>query len=222
MRQREIIAVEMGHGRPSEQFHRIPASNAVNARLDLYTGGAVALIGLALWWWLGKELPGFPFLLVGPLFFLAGSVFFFGRWMVRSRREGLHGPSNLAVSDFHLGGRLRGTVQTARDVKATGPFQVSLSCIETVAAARYSSAGGDRGCTSDRQRFKVTQRVPAEGLRTSEGIPVDFAIPAAAPATSGSSELRAWAGVRWILEVAAAAEGMRYYAIFLLMVRERR
>ncbi len=200
----------------------IRASNRDNAELNFLAAPVFVLIaGLIVWYF---ELPlSFPAdardfnpVLVVPIFFVAGGCWFGARGVLDARRVRKYGDSTLEVRALHVGGTLRGTIRTAEDLTPTGDYTLTIKCIETI---RYSMGQPPRTRHRDELRWSSRATVPRASVRSSAGIPIDFAIPADAPPTRGNSDLGTAEGVRWVLEIAAPLAGLDYYAVFRLVVR---
>jgi hypothetical protein len=93
----------------------------------------------------------------------------------------------------------KGVVRTGTDLRATGDYELTLSCEEP--RRRVAAHGGGPVVV-----WKGSCRVQHAGLRSSRGIPFEFAPPEDAPTSSAS-------GVWW-LEVRAPVAGLDFVTVF--------
>jgi hypothetical protein len=200
----------------------IRASNRDNADLNFITAPIFFLIaGLIVWY---GELPlsfdvgarDFNPLIFIPIFFVAGGLWFGARGMLDALRLRKYGDSTFEFGMPRPGGRLHGTIRTTRDLEPTGDYTLTIKCIETIA---YHTGQPPRTGHRDELRWSSMATIPRASVRSSAGLPVDFAIPMDAPPTRGNSDLGTGEGVRWVLEIAAPLAGLDYYAVFRLVVR---
>jgi len=112
-----------------------------------------------------------------------------------------------------LGETLRGRIRTATDLAPTGDFVVSLACVENVT---HVSQLDNKQRTQDFTRWEAMRKLPAAGVRSSQGIPVEFTLPVAALAVD---DPRAEGVVRWILEAKAPLPGTDFAVIYPIDVR---
>jgi hypothetical protein len=202
--------------------HTIPASNRDNAYLNALTAPVLLALAWLIAWYLRIPLAlprnarSFDPIIVVPVFFAAGGIWYAGRAVLDGMRLRRYGDSRLELRDVRLGGTLRGTIRTTRDLAPTGDYALTLRCIETTA----TNDGRPNSTTQhhDILRWSAVATVAAATVRSSVGIPVDFAIPRDAPATWGDSDLGTARGVRWVLVIEAPLAGLDYYAVFRLVV----
>lgn len=134
---------------------------------------------------------------------------------LRARR---HGEAALEVEGEFVapGETLRGRIRTATDLAPSGPYELRLRCIEAVPHVEIG-AGVDRG-TWDRIRWEATLEVPAAGIRSTAGIPFEFALPADV-AVAGDPGPKGT--IRWTLDVRAPGAGLDFATWFGVDVRRR-
>ncbi len=70
--------------------------------------------------------------------------------------------------------------------------------------------------TTDHTRWEAMRKWPAASVRSSQGIPVEFALP---PTAFAIDDPRAEGVVRWILEAKASLPGTDFAVIFPVDVR---
>lgn len=112
------------------------------------------------------------------------------------------------------GGTLTGLIRCATGVAPAGEYVINLQCIES----QLSTASIDRRRNVDHLRWEATRRLDPKSVDARAGIPVQFDLPASAPAT-GEPGLKG--AVRWVMDVKAPLPGTDFYAIFVIPVRPR-
>ena len=154
-------------------------------------------------WWASRlsfeELHDSP---VGPLAAFAGmlgiATLVFASYLTLRFRKFGHATLDAEVP---VAGRAwKGVVRTGSDLAATGDYVITLSC-EEAQRRPDSNVGGPVVV------WKATCRVAPGGVRSSAGIPFDFAPPAEGNLTSSS-------GGFWWLEVKAPVTGMNFVTLF--------
>ncbi len=194
--------------------HRIEDATPVHAATDWKMAALAVAAAVGMVWWFKLPLdfdvnaPSF-----NPAVFVPVVLVLYGVLQAVTYLRGRRLGSRFGVSAFEMqghtvdtGSTLRGRVLTSRDVHAPGGFRLRLRCIEE---ARYADHAGDAGTRRrDRILWESDHTVQSSGSRSS-GVPVEFAIPAAA-----ANGLTAGNRVRWILDVEATADGARYEALF--------
>jgi hypothetical protein len=157
-----------------------------------------------------------PFVLV-PIVLGAFGLKFFVSALVATLRGRKYGESVLEVDAESVapGETLRGRVRTATELRPTGDYEICIRCIEAVSRTRTRDA---ETTTTDVIHWEARLRVPADSVRSIEGIPFQFAIPESA-LTSGDPTAKG--SVRWILEIRAPGPGLDFYALFGVDVRRR-
>jgi hypothetical protein len=118
--------------------------------------------------------------------------------------------------DVALGETLAGRIRTATDLAPTGEYVVTVQCVEAITT--FDTMKGENR-TRDHIRWEATRKVDPASVRSSQGIPVEFALPKTALAIGDE---RAQGAVRWVLEVSAPLPGTDFEAIFPVVVRPAR
>ncbi|MFO1316547.1 MAG: hypothetical protein U1F58_13165 [Burkholderiales bacterium] len=118
--------------------------------------------------------------------------------------------------DVALGETLTGRITTASDLAPTGEYAITLQCVEAITT--YDTMKGENR-TRDHVRWEAMRKLDPASVRSSQGIPVEFRLPATALACGDE---RAKGAVRWVLEVKAPLPGTDFEAIFPVIVRPAR
>lgn len=132
------------------------------------------------------------------------------RDLARRRKTGL---SRLDANSAALGARFEGRIRTEKDVGATGPYVIQLSCLRTMASET------DDG--SSRRRTVILWEKGAtspKSTRSDVGVPFSFDIPANG-LPSGPDGLPNGDSVTWKLKASAPTAGLNYVTEFLIDVR---
>jgi hypothetical protein len=112
-----------------------------------------------------------------------------------------------------LGETLRGRIRTRTDLAPTADFVVTIACVERITR---TSQMDNKQTTTDHTRWEAMRKWPAASVRSSQGIPVEFALP---PTAFAIDDPRAEGVVRWILEAKAPLPGTDFAVIFPVDVR---
>ena len=211
------------------ETYRIEASNRANAELNLTTMVVVWILAvLAVWWMRAGYGVRFVFdvhsrnfnpVIFMPILFAALGAFWGARGLLDAFRVWRFGTTVLEAELPFLGGSLKGTIRTDRELSPTGDYTIRLRCIETV---QTGSLAARNVRYVDEPRWEGGRIVARGTVRSTTGIPFEIEIPkgvGALPSRPGS-ELRTAEGVRWVLEIFAPLRGLNYYALFLVIVRE--
>jgi hypothetical protein len=158
-----------------------------------------------------------PFVFV-PIVLGGFGLKFFVSALLATLRARRYGEAALEVEGEFVapGETLRGRVRTATDLAPARGYELRLRCIEAVPHVEVGSSA-NRG-TYDRIRWEATLEVPSAGLRSSAGIPFEFALPADVP-VAGDRGLKGQ--IRWTLDVRAPGPGLDFATWFGVDVRRR-
>ncbi len=230
-------------------------ANAANARGNYIFAVALwVLAALTVWYFqvpfvFNVNADDFsPLIVLAALLALAG--LYYGLLGVRDTlRVGKFGSTTLEADPALLGQTFSGRLRCSRDLAVRGDYQVELKCIEEqeIAMGLGTGHGGENIHHKAVVVWQDKQVVSASGVRSRDGIPFSFHLPADArpspprlgPGESETSamlstvglrtpsllagiddELNTVAGnVKWMLTVTAPMRGVDYYAVFPLYVR---
>lgn len=193
--------------------HRtIEAATRDIARLN-FLGGVVVLVlaGIAAFWINAKA----PFSSPDnrPLFFIPAAIALFGvvylgNAILNSMRAAKSGQSFLDLEEAEYGGSVRGRIRTERPIEPRGDYKLRLTCSEVIHV--QSSRSDGTSYDKWKVRWETTERVPAAGLSSTAGIPVDIKVERfPLPGPSGNR-----VGIRWQLTIKAPLRGLSYSAVF--------
>jgi hypothetical protein len=208
----------------------IEAANAENAWFNLITALIFWVLAILAAWWmhsgygicftLNINSRDFCPVIFVPVVFILIGLFFSGRALLDGLRVRKYGRTTLEAGEVFLGGSLTGTIRTTYDLEPLGDYTLRLRCIETVGSGSVSDKNYHH---IDELRWEGLGTVKHDSVHSSQGIPVDIPIPEGSGAlvTVPGSEIGTATGVRWVLEIRAPLRGLDYYALFLIIVRQR-
>jgi len=221
------MVTQVGHGPGTIA---IESANAENATFNLITAVIFWILALLAAWWMHSSY-GIPLtfnvnardfcpLVFVPVVFALLGLFFSGKAILDGLRVRKYGTTTLEAGEVFLGGALSGTIRTVYDLEPLGDYTISLRCIETVVAGSLATKNLHH---VDEKRWEGLCTVKRDQVQSSQGIPVNIPIPegSGAMATVPGSEIGTSTGVRWVLEIRAPLHGLDYYALFLIIVRQR-
>ena len=201
----------------------VESSNASIARMSAMV--SLVLMGAAAWMFWESEvsmsldvtsrdfnpitLIVYAFLVIG-LIFLARALVYWGRLAKFS-------PTTLTCEPVYPGHTLRAVIRAERDVQATGPYVITLKCIETEHLGD-DVEGSSRHREHERWMHKTTRE--ADTVWLSRGIPIEIPIPRGVLPSFGDPLAVSGGRVRWILTVTAPVRGQDYSEIFLVNMAE--
>lgn len=192
------------------------------------TGWAMACLFLAAaagtWWWFRGSLNyDFNSRDFNPLGLVPVVLAAIGLWYLVPAIRGSMAARKFGGTSFamdteevSLGEALKGRITTATDLAPTGEYVVTVQCVEAITT--FDTMKGENR-TRDHVRWEATRKIAPASVRSSQGIPVEFALPKTA---LGIGDERAKGSVRWVLMVNAPLPGTDFEAIFPVIVRPAR
>jgi hypothetical protein len=188
----------------------IASANAANATMDWLTAGALALFGGWLYWsfradltWDVHDRHFNPIIFFPALLILIG-LRFAVKAALGSLRLRKYGTSWLDADPLVPGKTFSAVLRTTRDLEPPVTFGFCVRCIETAATGKRRQS----------IRWEHTAHVPADGLRSSQGIPVTIDLPADVPRTTDPPGGPSTPGIRWVMIVRAPRPGLNYEGTF--------
>lgn len=215
------MAKRMRSGAPT--VRRIGEAAGFHAGIDwlmaalLFGAAVAAALYFRAPWQLDFRSPDFnPFVLI-PLVLGGFGISYSVKALLATLRARRYGEATLEMDgDFVAPGEtLSGRIRTAFDLAPTGDYELTLRCIE--AEPRPLTSGVDRP-PIDRVRWEASLAIPSPGVRSSAGIPFEFALP---PTVLVAGDERAKGAVRWVLAVRARGPGLDFSTWFGIDVRRR-
>jgi hypothetical protein len=183
------------------------------------------LAAAGCWWWFRGSLDyDFNSRDFNPLGLVPVALAAIGVWNLVPAVRGTLVARKFAGTTFEmdggdsvmLGETLKGRIRTATDLAPSSDYVVTIQCVEAIT---HTSQSDLKQTTEDHTRWEATRKVDAASVRSSQGIPVEFNLPATALAIGDE---RAKGSVRWILEARASLPGTDFSAIFPVDVRPKR
>lgn len=147
----------------------------------LLLGAALGIvIFLPMEWVLDVNAPDFNPLIFIPLFVGAFGVYHLVHAILWTRRGQRSGSATMTLDGpgpVRMGGRIKGTVRTARPLQPAGDYVLSLQCVE-----RYDFRSQGHSATDVRHDhahvvWESTLRVPPGEADSTRGIPFAFDLP---------------------------------------------
>jgi hypothetical protein len=182
----------------------ITADDGPTARMDWMMAAAMIAFGGGLYWPNRENLEiiftnrDFNPMILLPMILALIGVRFGIKALFATLRQRKYGTSWLDADPLAPRARFTAVLRTTADLEPPTAFKFNLRCIEIAARSR-----------NRRMRWQTTERVAADGLRSSQGIPVTIDVPAdAEPPTDRA------VGTRWFMVVRASRPGLNYSATF--------
>lgn len=200
--------------KPWEQFYpdrpgELKCDEHSNARMHVFT--ALVLFGFGYYVYTQTSLENssddlFLYALRG--IFPAIGVFLLLLAFRASARMKKFGISTLTIKDNAgvLGKTLSGTLRTSVELRPTGPYHVTLECLET-----YKTGNDAESKTRQRSVWKGSTSIAAQTASSIAGIPISVEIPIHLPHSKPNAGL---GGIRWVLTVSAPMPGVDYKSSF--------